>query len=142
MSDSPKYHIFGVPQIFGVPMAASFLKGLAKNRAEEIHAPLPGSVIKKQSRWLNYKELKTLKGISYCRVHLKRLEDSGEFPKRVRIGARIYWLEHEVDEWKESKADARSISKTKTEAWQYRQDALLAGSTCSRHKDGRNELGT
>lgn len=107
MSDSPKYHIFGVPQIFGVPMAASFLKGLSKNRAEEIHAPLPGSVIKKQSRWLNYKELKTLKGISYCRVHLKRLEDSGKFPKRVRTGARIYWLEHEIDEYILRHADDR-----------------------------------
>ena len=107
MSDSPKYHIFGVPQIFGVPMAASFLKGLAKNRAEEIHAPLPGSVIKKQSRWLSYKELKSLKGISYSRIHLKRLEDAGKFPKRIECGARVYWCEHEVDEWKQRQADAR-----------------------------------
>jgi predicted DNA-binding transcriptional regulator AlpA len=103
MSDSSKHQIFSV---FGVPIAAAFLKGLAKNGAEEIHAPLPGSVIKKQSRWLSYKELKLLKGISYSRIHLKRLEDGEKFPKRVKTGARIYWLEHQIDDWKQRQADA------------------------------------
>ena len=95
--------------IFGVPMA-SFLKARAKNGAEEIPekspTPAPGSVIKKQSRWLSYKELKSLKGISYSRIHLKRLEDAGKFPKRIECGARVYWWEHEVDEWKQRQADA------------------------------------
>ena len=101
---------FSKLQIFGVPMA-SFLEARAKNGAEEVpgksHAPLPGSVIKKQSRWLTYDELRTLKGISYSRIHLKRLEVAGKFPKRVECGARVYWWEHQIDEWKESKASAR-----------------------------------
>ena len=91
---------------------AALLKVLAENGAEEVapnsHTPLPQSVTKKQSRWLTYKELKTLKGISYRRIHLKRLEDAGKFPKRIKSGARIYWYEHEIDEWKQSQADARS----------------------------------
>ena len=101
---------FSKLQIFGVPMA-SFLEARAKNGAEEVpeksHTPSPQRVTKKQSRWLSYKELKPLKGISYSRIHLKRLEDAGKFPKRIKSGARIYWYEHEVDEWKQSQADAR-----------------------------------
>jgi prophage regulatory protein len=101
---------FSKLQIFGVPVA-SLLEARAKNGAEEVpeksHAPSPGSVIKKQSRWLSYKELKPLKGISYSRIHLKRLEDAGKFPKRIECGARVYWCEHEVDEWKQRQADAR-----------------------------------
>ena len=97
-------------QIFGVPVA-SLLKARAKNGAEEVPekspTPLPVSVIKKQSRWLSYKELKPLKGISYSRTHLKRLEDAGKFPKRIKSGARVYWCEHEIDEWKQNQADAR-----------------------------------
>ena len=106
MSNSPKHRIFKLPM-------AALLKVLAENGAEEVapnsHKPSPQSVTKKQSRWLTYNEVKTLKGISYSRVHLKRLEDAGKFPKRIKIGARIYWYEHEVDEWKLSKANARSI---------------------------------
>jgi prophage regulatory protein len=59
-------------------------------------------------RFLNYDDLKHLKGITYCRVHLRRLEDKGSFPQRVQIGAgRIGWLEREIDEWIETRAAAR-----------------------------------
>ena len=75
-------------RIFKLPMAA-LLKVLAENGAEEVtpksHTPLPQSEAKKQSRWLTYKELKPLKGISYSRIHLKRLEDAGKFPKRIKM---------------------------------------------------------
>ena len=58
-------------RIFKLPMAA-LVKVLAENGAEEVapnsHTPLPQSATKKQSRWLTYKELKTLKGISYSRI--------------------------------------------------------------------------
>ena len=104
MSYLPKYRIFGLPM-------AALLKGLAENGAEEVaaktHTPLPQKAAEKQSRWLTYDELKTLKGISYSRIHLKRLEDAGKFPKRVKTGARIYWNEHQIDEWKQGEADAR-----------------------------------
>jgi prophage regulatory protein len=59
-------------------------------------------------RFLNYDDLRRLKGISYCRVHLQRLENEGRFPQRVQIGAgRIGWLEREIDEWIETRAAAR-----------------------------------
>ncbi len=97
-------------QIFGVPLA-SLLKARAKNGAEEVAAesptPLPQKAAEKQSRWLTYNELKTLKGISCHRITLKRWEEAGTFPKRIKSGARVYWYEHEIDEWKQSEAAAR-----------------------------------
>ena len=90
---------------------AALLKGLAENGAEEVaaktHTPLPQKAAEKQSRWLTYDELKTLKGISYSRIHLKRLEEEGKFPKRIKSGSRRYWWEHQIDEWKQSQADTR-----------------------------------
>ena len=95
-------------RIFKLP---ALLKVLAANGAEEVTpkspTPAPQSEAKKQSPWLSYKELKPLKGISYSRIQLKRLEDAGKFPKRIKSGARRYWWEHEIDEWKQSEAGAR-----------------------------------
>jgi prophage regulatory protein len=51
-------------------------------------------------RLLNFGQLRTLKGITYCRTHLGRLEDAGRFPKRRQLGTnRVGWLEHEIDDW-------------------------------------------
>ena len=90
---------------------AALLKELAKNRAEEVaaksHTPLPQKAAKKQSRLLTFNELKTLKGIYDTRQHIHRLEKAGEFPKRIKIGARVYWYEHEIDEYVLRHADAR-----------------------------------
>jgi prophage regulatory protein len=92
---------------------AALLKVRAENGAEEVaaktHTPAPRSPTTKQSPWLTYKQLKPLKGISYSREHIKRLEKAGKFPKRIKPegGSRVYWWEHEVDEWKQSQADAR-----------------------------------
>ena len=89
----------------------ALLKVLAANGAEEVaaesHTPLPQMAAKKQSRLLTFNELKTLKGISYTRQHIERLEKADKFPKRIKIGARVYWYEHEIDEWKQSEAAAR-----------------------------------
>jgi predicted DNA-binding transcriptional regulator AlpA len=68
---------------------------------------LPQKAAKKQSRLLTLNQLKTLKGISYSRQHIKRLEDEGKFPKRIKIGSKIFWYEHEIDEWIQGQADAR-----------------------------------
>lgn len=47
-------------------------------------------------------------GISYCRVHLGRLMDKGEFPMAVRLSAnRIAWRLSEVERWKQSRPAAR-----------------------------------
>jgi prophage regulatory protein len=38
--------------------------------------------------------------IPYSQNHLRRLEATGNFPKRVRIGAnRVAWVRREVDDW-------------------------------------------
>lgn len=58
---------------------------------------------------LRLPDLKAIKGIPFCDVHLHRLEDEGKFPKRVKLspGGFVGWLEHEIDAWIESKAAAR-----------------------------------
>ena len=49
-------------------------------------------------RLLTFKELKRLKGIPYCRDHLRRKVKAGEFPKPIQVGpGRIAWIEEEVD---------------------------------------------
>jgi len=101
---------------------ASVLKVLAANGAQEAVTQMPPPVLrevgapqKKQSRNLIYHQLKSLKGIPFSRPHLARLEETGEFPRRVQISAaRIGWREDEVDEWLQSKADARSLKKKRS----------------------------
>ena len=97
-----------IHRIFGLPLAA-LLKVRAENGAKQAAAEsrTPAPAIKKQSRLLTYKELQSLKGISYRRQHLDRLEKEGTFPIRIKIGARVYWYEHEIDEWIQGKANAR-----------------------------------
>ena len=47
-------------------------------------------------------------GISYTRMHLRRLEALGQFPKHVQLSAkRIGWLSRELEEWIETRAAAR-----------------------------------
>ena len=55
------------------------------------------------SRLLTYTQLKTLKGISFSRQHIDRLEKDGKFPHRFQLSpgksARKFWWEHEIDKW-------------------------------------------
>ena len=54
------------------------------------------------------------KGIRFSRVHVRRLEDKGRFPKHVDLGEnRIAWVESEVDDWLEAKLAARNDPSTK-----------------------------
>jgi prophage regulatory protein len=51
------------------------------------------------NRLISYDDLK-LKGISYSKPHLWRLERNSKFPKRVPIGASRYaYIEREIDEY-------------------------------------------
>ena len=63
------------------------------------------------SRLLSYSQLEPLKGITYSRQHISRLEKSGEFPHRFQLSpgknGRKFWWEHEIDEWLKSKANTR-----------------------------------
>ena len=64
------------------------------------------------SRLLTYSQLEPLKGISYSRQHLYRMEKAGKFPHRFQLSpgerARKFWWEREIDEWLKSKAKTRS----------------------------------
>jgi predicted DNA-binding transcriptional regulator AlpA len=64
------------------------------------------------SMLLSYIQLKPLKGISYSRQHISRLEKSGEFPRRFQLSprenGRKFWWEHEIDEWLRRKASTRT----------------------------------
>jgi predicted DNA-binding transcriptional regulator AlpA len=47
---------------------------------------------------LRYCDLNDTRGITYSRRHLRRLEDTRKFPKRVMIGPKTpAWIESEVD---------------------------------------------
>lgn len=51
-------------------------------------------------RYLSEQQLHIEKGIPLSARQLKRLEDAGRFPRRVRLSAnRIAWVESEIDEW-------------------------------------------
>ena len=46
------------------------------------------------------KELKSLYGVPYSFAHIARLEVTGQFPKRIKLGAcRVAWLAEEVQNW-------------------------------------------
>mgnify|MGYP000029213007 CR=1 FL=1 len=45
----------------------------------------------------------------YSLNHLRRLEASGDFPKRIRIGAnRVAWVRNEIDDWLQSRIAERT----------------------------------
>ena len=47
--------------------------------------------------------------IPYSASHIWRLERSGQFPRRVRLGGnRVAWLQSEVNSWVESKLRSRN----------------------------------
>jgi prophage regulatory protein len=50
-------------------------------------------------------------GINFCRVHLARLENVGQFPRRIRLSARrIGWLKSELEAWITDRAAARDAA--------------------------------
>jgi prophage regulatory protein len=61
------------------------------------------------TRFLSKKEVKLL--TLYSHTHRARLEDSGKFPKRVRLGngprSRVGYVESEITEWIERKLQER-----------------------------------
>ncbi len=62
-------------------------------------------------RIISYPELRE-RGIRYSRQHIDRLVAAGAFPQKIHIGhARIGWIESEVDQWLQAKADARDAPK-------------------------------
>ena len=55
---------------------------------------------------LSKRQLKEL--VLYSAQHIARLEKTGEFPKRVKLGNnRVGWIEQEVLDWLQIRIDAR-----------------------------------
>jgi prophage regulatory protein len=51
--------------------------------------------------------------VPYSASHIWRLEKSGQFPKRIRLGGnRVAWLQSEINGWVESKLAARAAHTT------------------------------
>jgi len=50
-------------------------------------------------KFLSFPELRAVKGIGFTRQHIARLVKVGRFPKPVKFpgGARIRWIEEEID---------------------------------------------
>jgi prophage regulatory protein len=62
-------------------------------------------------RLLDWQQLKPI--IPYCRQHILRLEKTGDFPRRVRVGpGRVAWLESEVVDWIAARAAEREPALT------------------------------
>ena len=46
--------------------------------------------------------------VPYSMNHIRRLEEAGQFPKRVRVGAnRVGWVRAEVEQWLNDRMGAR-----------------------------------
>jgi len=61
-----------------------------------------------QMRLLRFPQLKSEKGIPFCRVHIDRLERAKQFPSRIRLGTNtVAWAETEVDAWIAARMKAR-----------------------------------
>jgi prophage regulatory protein len=72
---------------------------------------LPQNKEVKAMRIVSKRQLKEL--VLYSPQHIQRLENAGQFPKRVRLGngpkGRVGWIEREVLEWLNEKIAARNI---------------------------------
>lgn len=59
------------------------------------------------------KELRSLFGVPYSFAHIARLEASGQFPKRVRLGAcRVAWLAEEIQNWIDERVANRDMASS------------------------------
>jgi len=46
--------------------------------------------------------------VPYSLNHIRRLEDAGQYPKRIRVGAnRVGWVRGEVEQWLNDRMGAR-----------------------------------
>ena len=57
-------------------------------------------------RFLSKKQLRALIGLSPTQV--ARLEAAGQFPLRVTIGYRVFWVEDEVLDWMRERVARRA----------------------------------
>ena len=60
----------------------------------------------KKLRLIGFKELLVL--VPYTRASIYRLMAAGKFPKSVKMGRSVAWVESEVNEWIEEKINSRA----------------------------------
>jgi predicted DNA-binding transcriptional regulator AlpA len=62
---------------------------------------------------LTFGELQRIKGIPYCRDHLRRKVKAGEFPRPIELsgGHRLAWIEEEVDAYLEALVAKRTADE-------------------------------
>ena len=46
--------------------------------------------------------------VGFSSAHIDRMEKANRFPKRVRIGFRVFWSDEEIDIWIATHLNARS----------------------------------
>ena len=65
--------------------------------------------------------------IPYSKVHLYRLMEQGDFPKRVDVGPqRVAWVQGEIDAWIAEKLRRRASGKESKQAQARRVSAQAA----------------
>lgn len=85
---------------------ASLFQKEAPPRFKRDEGLIPQCGIGNLPRFLSADEVS--EAVKYSKVHIYRLMDRGEFPKRVQIGRnRVGWLESEVAEWLNARIEAR-----------------------------------
>ncbi len=60
---------------------------------------------KEKIRLIGFKEL--LERIPYARASIYRLMGEGKFPKSVKLGRSVAWVESEVSDWMQEKIESR-----------------------------------
>jgi predicted DNA-binding transcriptional regulator AlpA len=59
------------------------------------------------TRIVRFEDLSSF-GIPFTRMHLRRMEAIGQFPKHLQLSPkRIGWMRREIEQWIEDKAAAR-----------------------------------
>ena len=59
-------------------------------------------------RLLSKKAVRDIVGFSFA--HIARLESADLFPKRVRIGGRVFWVLSEIHDWVQHHIAARNAA--------------------------------
>ena len=59
-------------------------------------------------RLLSKKAVREIVGFSFA--HIARLETAGLFPKRLRIGGRVFWVLSEIQDWVHKHIAARDAT--------------------------------
>jgi hypothetical protein len=76
------------------------------------------------------KALKRDKGINFSKTHLWRLRRARRFPQPIKVGARVYWLEHEIDEWIAARAREREFTRRRVDRGGADETGADAEPTC------------